>query len=257
MNIALVCIAKNEDHYIDEWIDYHFKLGFSKVFIYQNDWRYTGKYLNNALVQLIEFDGANRQLNAYNDFVQKHYNDFDWAGFLDIDEFVVLKQWSNISDFLDNYKNYNAVGLNWSIFSSNGLQFNGDYSLVKRFTKCRKELIREVKIFINFNRAKNTLHFNSPHNIRELNNTITVNKTHFINGCFNTADDKDREIAYLNHYIAKTKKEWDQKIARGWPISVPTIPNYQELWFQKWNQPEFSEYEDLTAYNFYCKKKKD
>lgn len=34
MKSAIVCIAKNEDHYIDEWIKYHLKLGFAKIFVY-------------------------------------------------------------------------------------------------------------------------------------------------------------------------------------------------------------------------------
>ena len=37
MKIALVCIAKNEDNYIKEWITYHKKLGFDDIFIYEND----------------------------------------------------------------------------------------------------------------------------------------------------------------------------------------------------------------------------
>lgn len=39
MRTALVCIAKNEDNYIDEWIDYHKLAGFDDVFVVQNDWR--------------------------------------------------------------------------------------------------------------------------------------------------------------------------------------------------------------------------
>ena len=34
MKIALVCLAKNEDFYIDEWIKYHTKLGFDHIYIY-------------------------------------------------------------------------------------------------------------------------------------------------------------------------------------------------------------------------------
>ena len=41
MRTALVCIAKWEDT-IEEWCNYHLKLGFDKIFIYQNDWVYFG-----------------------------------------------------------------------------------------------------------------------------------------------------------------------------------------------------------------------
>lgn len=256
MNIALVCIAKNEDNYIDEWIEYHIKLGFSKIFIYQNDWRYKGKYINNDCICLIEYDGQQKQLNSYNDFITNNYNNFDWAGFLDIDEFVVLKQDSSISEFLAKYIDYYSVGLNWSVFGSNGLQFNGDYLCVKRFTKCKKRLDKEVKCFINFNKAKDTLHFfDSPHNVSQINKTISVDKSHFINGPFSYNGRDNRDIAYVNHYYTKTKEEWDQKMARGWPEETAHIlpPNHKVVLFHTKNTKTYNEYEDLTAYNFLYK----
>lgn len=251
MNVALVGIAKNEDHYIDEWIKYHLKLGFSKIVIYQNDWRYIGEYINDSRVQLIEWDGRNKQLPAYNNFIQNNYKNFDWAGFLDIDEFVVLKQDSNISDFLEKYNDYYSVGLNWSMLGSNGLEFNGEYSVIKRFTRCREKLIREVKCFVNFNKSANSLSFSDPHNISQFNKTISVDKTHFINGYWNKENRYNRSIAYINHYYVKTKEEWKHKMARGWPINMNgVVPNnYEVVLFESRNTEEYNELEDLTAYN--------
>ena len=252
MNVALVCMAKNEDNYIDEWIEYHIKLGFSKIIIYQNDWRYRGKFVNDPHIKLIEYDGTNRQILAYDRFIRNHYKDYDWAGFIDIDEFVVLKKHSCISDFLEEYNDYYAVGLNWSMFGSNGLEFNGEYSVIKRFTKCNKQLIGEIKCFLNFHKAKDTLVFTwNPHNVEgSQDKTIAVNKSHFINGPWNVDNDGDREIAYINHYYIKTPTEFRQKMDRGWPIPMGKYPGYDTDLFNKFNAPEFSEYEDLTAYNF-------
>ena len=44
MKVALVCIAKNEDNYIEEWVLYHKKLGFDRIFIYENDWKCNLEY---------------------------------------------------------------------------------------------------------------------------------------------------------------------------------------------------------------------
>ena len=57
MNTALVCIAKDEDNYILEWIDYHLKLGFNHIYVYCNDWNWfvPSKYLYK--VTKIEFNG--------------------------------------------------------------------------------------------------------------------------------------------------------------------------------------------------------
>lgn len=34
MKTALVCIAKREDYYIEEWLRYNFKLGFDDIWVY-------------------------------------------------------------------------------------------------------------------------------------------------------------------------------------------------------------------------------
>ena len=69
MKVALVCIAKDEDNYIQEWIKYHKEIGFDDIFIYENNWR---SGINQTNVKTIPFDGSCMQLRAYNDFIQKN-----------------------------------------------------------------------------------------------------------------------------------------------------------------------------------------
>lgn len=252
MNVALMCMAMNEDNYIDEWIEYHRKLGVSKFVIYQNNWRYKGKYTDRDFVELIEFDGTRKHMESFNNFIRDYHDKFDWAGFIDVDEFVVLKNHNNISDFLAEYNDYEAVGLNWNMIGSNGLEFTGEYSVLKRFTKCRKQLHSTIKCFINFNRAKNTLHFRCPHNVEEHNKIISVDKTHFINAHADENNANNRNIAYINHYYTKTKQEWQNKVLRNWVGAQGRFIDKKEYdeYYNSINTPEFSEYEDLTAYNF-------
>ena len=96
--VALVCIAKNEDYYIQEWLDYHFKLGFDHAFIYANDWEYTN---SSDKVTVIPFPGKCQQLPAYNDFIKNFYDRYDYAAFFDVDEFLVLKENPSIQDFIE------------------------------------------------------------------------------------------------------------------------------------------------------------
>jgi len=37
MRTALVCIARDEDNYIDEWINYNLKIVFDKIFVFANE----------------------------------------------------------------------------------------------------------------------------------------------------------------------------------------------------------------------------
>lgn len=63
MKTALIAIAKNEDLYVQEWIDYHFKLGFDDIIVYQNNWRCANP---DPRVRWLELDGDCKQLEAYN-----------------------------------------------------------------------------------------------------------------------------------------------------------------------------------------------
>lgn len=81
MNIALVCIAKNEDNYIREWIYYNSILGFNKIFIYENNWRSS---FNFHKIEKIPFDGPAKQVESYNHFLNNYSKDFDWVAFFDV-----------------------------------------------------------------------------------------------------------------------------------------------------------------------------
>ena len=55
MKIAIVCIAKDEDNYLREWLDYHFKIGFDHIYVYQNNWHFKEEVPD--YVHLIDFPG--------------------------------------------------------------------------------------------------------------------------------------------------------------------------------------------------------
>lgn len=252
MKTALICIAKDEDHYIDEWIQYHTKLGFSDIFVYQNNWRYSGDKLVYKNVQWIEFDGEAKQLPAYNDFISKNWYKYDFAAFWDVDEFLCLKNTQNLNLFLESYRDFFAIGVNWRCFGDNGMQgvINQNYSLVKRFTMCEKTLNKHIKTILNFRRCADLPQFINPHfvNIAYSNNfTVDVGMKTYIHGPFNEIFTEN--IAQLNHYNCKTWEEFQQKFTRGkadTPVNHPAY-NYTVENFHRHNHNDI---EDLTAKNF-------
>ena len=144
MKSAVVCIAKNEDRYLDEWIKYHLKLGFSEIFVYQNNWRYpTGPY-DDPRVHLLEMDGYKMMNPCYNGFIQEYHDKFDFVMFIDVDEFLVVNTGEPLDDVLESYLDEDCVYVNWRIFGDNGRKdtSDGEYSCVKRFTRCDDRLHR-------------------------------------------------------------------------------------------------------------------
>lgn len=243
MNVALVCIAKNEDNYIEEWVQYHLYLGFDHVFIYENDWRCS---ITSPLITKIPFDGIGNQENAYNHFLKSYRNKYDWVAFFDVDEFLVLKKHEDIKVFLKDYYDYNGVAINWYFFGDNNLsEIDENYSLLQRFTKRQKYMDIHVKCIVRTS-VDDTYNIHNFHKV-----SVVDTKKNTVIGPFNLNLSDD--VAQINHYFTKTIKEWEHKKIRG---RAP-YKNNNEMWFRSdddFHRHNFNEIEDLYALNFFLKK---
>eukprot|EP01024_Parvocaulis_polyphysoides_P033415 TRINITY_DN29743_c0_g1_i7.p2 TRINITY_DN29743_c0_g1~~TRINITY_DN29743_c0_g1_i7.p2 ORF type:complete len:275 (-),score=15.61 TRINITY_DN29743_c0_g1_i7:58-882(-) len=169
-NYAALCvITKNDDIYnIWEFLSYHFKIGIGRIYLYDtgtNNWEQLDKifelysqFLGNGQLYYQYWNMPrsvpgkfNMQKHVYNicanDFAKKH----TWLGFIDTDEFIVLRndginQASNIEDFLQQYEEYGGLSMNWAVFGSSGFEKHQN-STLKSYTKCY--LHRNFKIFVN------------------------------------------------------------------------------------------------------------
>lgn len=239
MKIALVCIAKNEDNYIEEWVNYNFKLGFDDIFIYENDWRC---HLEMDNLYKIPADGDDMQVAAYNRFIQNFYDKYDWVAFFDVDEFLVLKKHSNVKNFINDYTDYESIGINWALFGDSGLSFEGDYSVLNRFTRRQSDINIHIKCIVKLDkRVRMDIH--NPINISIVN---TEHKK--FTGPFNKNGNYD--TAQLNHYFCKTFDEWQDKKNRGRADKRRSDKGYirKDTDFHGHN---LNEIEDHYALNFY------
>jgi hypothetical protein len=235
MKVALVCIAKNEDPYIDEWIDYNKKLGFDDIFIYQNDWRWSGSSEN---VHKLEIDGINKQRDAYNSFIREYNSKYDWVAFFDIDEFLVLKKHNDIKSFISDYNDSQAIGINWVLFGNNNqTKVDGDYSVIKRFTKRQKDVNQHVKCIVKLSPLV-YMDVHSPN----MQWTDTYKRINY--GAFTKIHTDD--IAQLNHYFCKTQEEFQLKCNRGRADS-----SFVKRTMLDFDGHNFNDIEDLSAYNFF------
>lgn len=208
MKTALVCIAKNEENYIEEWLRYNIKLGFNHIFIFQNDW------IANIPIDIIEknivtcidwptatykhsYNDINPQLAAYNFFIEKFYHEYDWAAFFDVDEFLLLKN-ATLDEFLFKYSACNAISIFWRLFGDNKLkQPNETYSCINRFVRSAavpcNNTKNKIKTIVNLKKSKNTIHI-----IGHITSPILPT---YINPC----------EAELAHYMVKTWPEFLQR----------------------------------------------
>lgn len=178
------------------------------------------------------------QLKAYNDFIANRRADIDFAAFIDVDEFICLNKDKDISTFLEDYKNEFAVGLNWRVFGDSGLEFDGNWSVLKRFVFREKGFNKHIKTILNMNQCQARYKFNNPHFATGCP-MVDVDKTMRFSSPFNPKCSTDR--AWINHYHVKTKEEWKQKMARGRADTIAvnyTLANFDDM--------NINEVKDLT-----------
>ena len=223
-NIAIVAICKNEGPYIKEWIEYHKLVGIDKFYIYDNESNDSTqlvlkKYINNGIVKYTYFPGKARQLDAYNDAINKYKNECKYMAFIDLDEFICINDKNmSIYDYIDriinSQKGASGIGINWCIYGSSG--------------KVEKEsgLVIERFLYSSFaNRGYN-------HHIKTICNPRTIKKyisPHFPLyklGAYSINEEGTRLYAWynvinnyknirINHYFTKSKSEFIQKRSRG------------------------------------------
>lgn len=221
MRTGICAIAKDEDMYIDEWISYNLKLGIDQICVFQNNWRYSGPFTENFNVHWYAQDGEVQQLAAYNRFLHDttlSVQEVDWCAFIDVDEYICCRDQSrSFQNVLEEFKAYPSLAINWRLFGSSRLSWDGSHDVVTRFTKCESVLNRHIKQVVNLKMMRESgmlskVCFINPH----CGNWAAVNfQKNAVIGPFNTQGLDQVQPLELNHYAIKTWDECLAKCARG------------------------------------------
>ena len=154
--IHTVFLPNENVFFLEEWLKYHIHIGFSKFYLYDNDKgseeekkdnkydkinkynidfnslfdkEYQNKIYNQILekykdyIVYIKWQPRNKDNKIYygqnpsiTEYIQKYKNDNDWTAFIDIDEFIILKEkkYNNLHEFIrsNEAKGYNKIVMN-------------------------------------------------------------------------------------------------------------------------------------------------
>lgn len=122
---SVACIAKNEDLYLEEWINFHRAIGAEHIFIYDNGSTIPikqkfSKYIGANLITVIDFPGKLMQMPAYDHCLNNYGHLSKWIAFVDCDEFIVPKSKETVPEILHEYEQYGGLVANWLFFGSGG-----------------------------------------------------------------------------------------------------------------------------------------
>lgn len=233
MKVALCAIAKNENLYIREWVEYYKKLGISHIFLYDNNdidgERFDSvikDYMDSGFVEVInvrgkpkmnKYKGVILQSLCYTECYNKNYSKFDWMCFFDIDEFLFIEKMS-LYEYLNLSKFKNAVTIlfNWVNYGDNNLIINDGRPVVERFTNPCKNInwIRST------NQVKSIIRCKTKLNKCCHTHTVVTDSTkvYYSNGVYlpnfrctthvYSIDNLPKSPAYIKHYVTKTIHEY-------------------------------------------------
>ena len=259
MNNIVCAIAKNENMYVNEWCHHYLNIGFSHIYLYDNNnstTEYVGNFIDDNIKDKVTIlDWRDRkvrvlQFKAYQDCYDN--NDFDWCLYCDLDEF--LMGIDNINEFLsqDKFKTIEQIKIQWKLFGDNDcIERDLSIPVVKFFTK---EAITQghpmVKSIV---RGKvpglttNDCHIMRKNIASTLITCFPSGKLCSKEGCkdlhTNPPDDYTGETVFINHYITKTLAEFlENKYMLDDPCFICRYRTLEYFWRYNEKTPEKEAY---------------
>lgn len=217
--LSIGCIIKDENSYLNEWINYHLKIGVEHFYIYDNGSAVPVKDTLRELgllqyATVVPIKGQSMQVNAYKRCLKTYGALTRWIAFIDIDEFILPKATKgNMPLFLREFEAYGGLAINWMVFGSNGHIDKPQGSQLSSFTM-RSDLDfppnKHVKSIVQPRYVKSVI---NPHAFRFKKGFTCVNEN------FEVVEDAFAPVSVqkiqLNHYYCRSLEEYKEKVARG------------------------------------------
>jgi len=219
---GIMLIFKNEEDYLEEWLDYHISQGIDRFYMYCNDdninkYKYFDKYKN--YIKIIDWTNKKNegdltiQRQAYYDCVSKYSNECKYLMMLDADEFILNKEInSTVVDYIKklDYDKVKALKVQRYNFGSNGHSKKPNGKVIDNYNK-REKICSSFKTIANTSFIDTSKQFFGVHDFNFINKDgIIYNKylnydTSYPNGC--NKDDINEIPLVINHYFTKSYEE--------------------------------------------------
>ena len=216
MYYATICaIAKDEDFFIKEWVEYHLLIGFEHIYIYDNNSyvpvsKTLSEYIDSGLATVIDFPrDEDQQRIAYMDCLQKYGNQCKWMAFIDIDEFIVPKSEHDIRDILDRYIDYGGLAIHWKIFGSGGHRTKPDGGVIKNYNKVIS-FDSHIKSIVQPSKVDKVF---TPHSFGYRDGSFCVNEDYVPVASYQSYHIS--RTVQINHYYYKSLEDFKDKLKRG------------------------------------------
>ncbi len=218
MYLSLCLIIKDENSYLQEWMDYHILLGVEHFWIYDNESAEPvaatlKDYIDRGRATVNTIQGRAMQLHAYDHCLRTYGPASTWIGFIDADEFIVTHPPERLDTYLKKFEAYGGLAVS-SLFYGHGGNIarpaGGQIAAYRLRTPNAFSHNRLIKSIV---QPGAVLHPISPHSFLYREGQFCVNED-----C-KRVDAQDFpcriKTIQLNHYFTRSQEEWNQKLSRG------------------------------------------
>lgn len=223
---AICAILKNELPYLLEWIAFHKVVGFSDFVLYDNMSNDGSHAVLTALQEAGEITffswpdaiGPNRQIMAYNHYLQHFRSRHDWTLFLDLDEFFVPVQEQTVHSLLNVSEETAAIAINWMIFGSTGAGIRSEGLVIERFVRRAPEDFQQNYPFKSLCRTAliDRPGIHAPKPWRGSTRNLKQEKVGVFGFDWSHLQNSHEKFR-IHHYFVKSLQEWELKKKRGRP----------------------------------------
>jgi hypothetical protein len=214
--------VRDDNDYLQEWIDYHLSIGFDKIIIYDHLSKEPVKSVYGAKVTVYRLERESLFIPEFiHNYTLKYHPSF-WLAHFDVDEFIVLLEHQKINDLLRNYEDHGALGIPWSMFGSSGHGTKPETNVKDSYLWRRPDEKMWIKSIINTQFCTSIV---DPH--------YGIYTRSAVNEAFEKIEgpiaDSPRKLIKLNHYFTRSLEEFERKIKRG--TGNPNTPERPLQWF--------------------------
>lgn len=222
--LCIMAIFKNEQNYLEEWLNHHIDQGVSHFYLYSNDpdmnkYPYLKKYTEYITI-IPWIDKRNNgpstiQRQAYEDCIKTYNDECRYLMMLDIDEFIIpILPDVKVIDIINQLDkdNVKAVKVQRYNFGSNGHIHKPQGDVMNNYTKHEK-VCSSYKTIANLSFVDVSKRFYGVHDFPFLdrpgvvyNDYLSYRYTGYPNGCY--ADSINQIPLVINHYFTKSYDEY-------------------------------------------------
>jgi len=213
--LSVVAVLKDERPNLEEWLDFHLKVGVEHFYLYDNgssdgSTEVLHPYIEAGKVTYSYNTMDMCQMACYYNALTAYKDQSKWMAFIDLDEFLFAPG-GDLKDRLKDFEPYPGVAVNEVFFGSNGHETRPPGGVLLNYTQRRKTPDKHIKSIVQ--PAHTLCPAGNPHSFFYTGGQPVNEKKEPCLSPFNEPGSID--LFRINHYWVKSKEEYKVKLTRG------------------------------------------